>query len=166
VYTHNSVRTIVFNDSPPHGLYAAISPDFSYVATAEGDSLDIYDMSTGKHLVGVCDEYWGVPCPWFTRDGREVLRKNRWELIKDGKSDLIGLEPVEWDLDSPRGDHFESPLGHNICQDGWIFDSKNKRIVWLPHSWRVYEINQRWDGRFLGLMNSALPEPVILEFDE
>ena len=82
-YTSNSVRIIVFNNSPPHGLLASISPDFSYVVTTDEEDGDpsIYDMSTGKQLQAHAGadradcgdvQSFAQEVPWFTRDGREV----------------------------------------------------------------------------------------------
>jgi len=88
------------------------------------------------------------------------------EIIKGENSDLIELEWMRQTNDSSGRHPWESSLGYDIHQDGWIFDSKKKRVVWLPHSWRVDERYWIWGGRFLGLMNDALLEPIILELYE
>ena len=170
---HDSVRTIVFNHPPPFPgqlHHASISPDFNhFVITGRWDNgLDIYDMSTGKRLVGTTPL---LTQPRFTRDGREVWDSNvfflnGWRIMRGEESDIIGLEPVG-DGDGPSGGHpWESPHGHNIADDGWILDSRNKRVMWLPHHWRVARGYRVWDGRFLALFDPRLPEPVILELCE
>jgi len=167
---HNSVRTIVFNHPPPlpgqlHS--ASISPDFNHlVITREAaDGLDIYDMSTGKHLVG--DTTGHVSQPWFTRDGREVLYGYRgWRIIRREGSDFIRLEPVG-DDDGPSGGYLSgSSYGHKVIDDRWILDSRKKRVMWLPHHLRASVKHRIWDGQFLALFDPRLPEPVIIELYE
>jgi len=80
---HDSVRTVVFNHPapPPTRLHSAsISPDFDYIVITREASkgLDIYDISTGKHLVGVTTNSEHIP--WFTQDGREVWSARRFPV--------------------------------------------------------------------------------------
>jgi len=170
---HDSVRTIVFNHPPPSPgslHYASLSPDFNYfvITWEESKGLDIYDMSTGKDIVGSAVLY--APQPWFTRDGREVWhsrgfsRGSGQKIVRGGGSDIIGLEPLG-DGDGPsRGYLWESSHGYKVTDDGWILDSRKKRIMWLPHHWRVYELGRiEWDGQFLALIHPGLPEPVVIE---
>ena len=171
---YDSVRTTVFNhplplSRQPHS--ASISPDLNHLVITRGrdESLDIYDISTGRHVIGT-RKAANVFHPWFTRDGREV-RHSRFfpggeKIIRGGESDVIGLEPVG-DDDDPSGGHlWESSHGHKVTDDGWILDSRKKRVMWLPHHWRVPKVFQIWDGRFLALSYHDLPEPVIIELYE
>jgi len=170
---HDSVRTIVFNHPPllPGLLYSVpISPDFNHlVVTREmANGLDIHDVSTGKHLVGTTATH--VSQPWFTRDGREVwcstYSRVGKKIIRGGGSDVIGLEPIG-NGDGPSGGYlWESAHGHEITDDGWILDLRRKRVVWLPHHWRVRKEYWIWDGWFLALFDRELPEPVIIELYE
>ena len=166
---HDSVQTIVFDYLPARremAISASISPDFNHLVIARGggSGLDIYDMSTGKHVVGVTVSVFR---PWFTRDGREVRCESRGQKIIRGRgSDIIGLEPVGDDDDPSGGRLWESSHGHEVTDDGWILDSRKKRVIWLPHHWRVYEEDQMWDERFLALFGRELPEPIIIELDE
>ena len=169
----DSVRTVVFNHSapPPTKLHSAsISPDFNYIVITREASggLDIYDISTGKHLVGVTASYGHIP--WFTQDGCEVwsarlFPAEGWNIIKDGQSGVIGLERL-LGVCPPGRYPWRSSHGHNITNDGWIFNSRKKRVMWLPHYWRKYGRHWIWDGRFLALLDPGLPEPVIFELDE
>jgi len=167
---HDSVRTIVFDHPPPPPgwlHFASISPDFNHLAITReedrGGGVDIYDASTGEHLFGIPTS--DMTPPWFTRDGREVwCDSNEQKIIMGGGSDVIRVEPVG--RDAPSGGHlWESAHGHEITDDGWILDSRKKRVMWLPHNWRV-ERRRRWDGRFLVLFGRELPEPVIIEMYE
>ena len=167
---HDSVRTVVFDCPvpPPKRLRSAsISPDFDYVITqGSGRDLDLYEMSTGKHLTGITSKHLSIPR--FTRDGREVWSYPRegWKIIKDETSDVIGLEPLGSNADPSGGFPWKSSHGHHVTDDGWILDSRKKRVMWLPHRWRILGRDRIWDGRFLGLLDGGLPEPVIIELDE
>jgi len=173
---HDSVRTIVFDHPQPSPKWlhiASISPDFNHLAiTREGrpEGLDIYDASTGKHVAGVTTDY-SVSHLWFTRDRREIWYQSTalfvgQKIIRGGGSDVIGLELLQRG-DAPSGGYlWESSHGHNVTDDGWILDSRKKRVLWLPHHWRVHKKYQMWDGRFLALFDPWLPEPIIIELDE
>jgi WD40 repeat protein len=171
---HDSVRTIVFDHPapPPAMLYsAAISPDFNSFAITRGanEGLDIYDMSTGKHLAGTVIKDFRIP--WFTRDGREIWASKifpveGWKIIKDTDSSDIRLQPLRSNKGPSGGYPWRSPQGNGVTKDGWIFNSRKKRSMWLPHHWRKYQRFMVWDGQFLGLLDDSLPEPIILELDE
>ena len=145
----------------------SISPDFNHLVTMEGldNDLGIYDVSTGKHLVGA--NTGSVRYPWFTRDGREVWHNSRGQkIIRGGGSDVIGLEPLQRG-DAPSGGYlWDSSHGHEVTDDGWILDSRKKRVMWLPHHWRVIKRERIWDERFLVLLGFGLLEPVIIELYE
>ena len=171
---HDSVRTVVFNHSapPPTELHSAsISPDFDYIVITReaSEGLDIYDISTGEHLVGTTV---GGHMPWFTQDGREVwstrtLLMVGWEIIKDEQSNVIGVDHPFRSNEGPSGGFpWISSHGHRVTGDGWVFNSRGNRLMWLPHYWRKYERLWTWDGPFAGLLDPGLPEPVILELDE
>jgi len=170
---HDSVRTIVFNHPPlpPGSLHSAsVSPDFSHlvITRRRGQGLDIYDVSTGKHVVGTTAEH--VSHPWFTRDGREVRHSrglsDGQRIIRGGGSDVIGLEPFDA-LHAIFGERqWNSSHGHKVTDDGWILDSRKKRVMWLPHHLRVKPKYRIWDGRFLALFDRGLPDPVIVELYE
>ena len=169
----DSIRTVVFNHSapPPTTLHSAsISPDFNYIVITReaSDGLDIYDISTGKHLVGTTVS---GHMPWFTQDGREVWSSRTllmvgWKITKDEQSGVIGMEPFRSNIGPSGGFPWISSHGHYVMGDGWVFNSRDKRLMWLPHYWRSYERLWTWDGRFAGLLDPGLPEPVILELDE
>ena len=172
---HDSVRTIVLNHpAPPSGWLsrASISPNFNYVVITQGpnyESLDVYDVFTGKHLVGTATVHGYTS--WFTRDGCEVWSSvnyitKGWKIIKGEKSDVIGLEPLGSNANPSGGYLWQSSRGHDVTDDGWILDSRKKRVMWLPHRWRIHEENRIWEGRFLGLLDLKLQEPVIIELDE
>ena len=128
----------------------------------------LYDMSTGKRVCTIprgADRAWFIRgrCEvWSSRDGSMV----GWTIVKGGKSDVIELEPLGPNANPSGGCPWESSHGHDVTNDGWILDSRKKRIMWLPHRWRVHEYLRRWDGRLLGLLDGRLPEPVILDLGE
>jgi WD40 repeat protein len=177
----DSARTIVLNHPapPPASLgRASISPDFDYIAVRwKGHrGLEIYEISTGKHLVGatatgiVYPSSERIHTPWFTRDGCEVwsswtLPRDGWKIIKGGGSDVIELESLR--TDPSEGCPWDSHHGRYNLYDDWIWGEK--RWMWLPYSWRMMAHkwpSHRWAGRFWGLLDGELPEPVILELGE
>jgi len=132
-------------------------------------SLDIYDMSTGNHLVGTTAKAGYMS--WITPDGCEVWclddwPEKGWKILKDSKSNVIGLEPLPDNTCPPGGYPWISPHGHSVADDGWIFNSSGKQLMWLPHHWRKDERDQMWSGQFLGLLDRVLPEPIIIELCE
>ena len=168
---HDSVRTIRFNHPPPPSKWlhsASISPDFNHLVITNGryKGLDIYDMSTGKHVVGSTTEY--VFQPWFTRDGRQVrYPSGGLKIIRDRGSNIIGLEPVKDGNHTAEKYFWKSYHGHNLVEDRWILDSSKKRVMWLPHYLRASgRGNWTWDEQFLALFDAELPEPVVIEVYE
>jgi len=185
VNINDSVRTIMFNysTSPPTRLHcASISPNLNCIAIMrEGHSsgdvelyrwgaydLEIYDMSTAKYLAGTPLARPGDSL-LFALGEQEVwcvcgvLGLQRWKIVKDTKSDVARLEPLK--VDSILSDVFLY-RGHKVTDDGWILNSRKTRLIWLPHHWRKCELRCSQSGRFLGLLDGGLPEPIILESGE
>jgi len=167
----DSVRTIRFNHPPPPPEWlhsASISPDFNYLVITNGgaEGLKIYNMSTGKYVVGNITEH--VFQPRFTRDGRQVrYPAGGLKIIRGRGSDIIGLEPVG------HGDHtteehlLKSHRGHDLVEYCWILDSNKKRVMWLPHYLRAFGRGDwTWDEQFFALFDAELPEPVVIELYE
>ena len=177
---NDGVRTVTLGPPAPHPEYvriAAISRDLNRIATlsrkdntiTSGYYVAIYDMSTGNHLVGTTCQYMDVL--WITSEGCEIglLRERRVgarKIIKDGKSNVLRLKRLPKNTRLPGGYPWESSHGYDITDDGWILDSRKKRVMWLPHHWRKDERDRMWDGRFLGLLDQELPEPIIIELGE
>ena len=147
-------------------------PDLSRVVVTRIDkdlngSLEVYDVSTGSCLARVGTIY--RLSPHFTRDGREVWTWNfhsslghgeAREIIKGGIFGVI-VQDVYGEVLS------ESSRGYAVTDDWWVLSPSKKRLLWLPHRWRMGEWNRAWGGRFLGLLNGELlSEVVVLEFLE
>ena len=196
VNINNSVQTITLNCPTLFYeplLSAAISPDSSYIVITGGmdesldvtwgankgldvtwgedESLDIYDMSTGDHLTSTTTRVGDLL--WITPDGCEVwssgvspMGPQGLKIIKDGESNVIRLEHLPENTHPSGGYPWRSSHGHRITDDGWIFNSRKKRLMWLPHQWRMGEQCWSWDGQFLGLLNHKLPDPIIIELGE
>jgi len=169
---YDSVQTTIFDFSlllwSPFTPTASISPDLSYIATAElfGPSLKIYEISTGKCLGSV--ESAAGDRLWFTPDGQEVWCNTNdgvkgWTIVK---SDFLGqmeLQPTEH---QPEGYPWKSSSGYEVTHDGWVLSPSGKQLLWLPPHWQSKEIHRQWSGQFLALLHPDLPEIVILEFPE
>ena len=169
---NDSVRTITFNQPFSERLRPApISPNFNYTVITRGgaEGLDICDIASGNHLAGTTTDVGEMS--WITRDGCEVWDLDNWphkgwKIIKDSESHIIGLERLPEDARPSGGYPWTSSRGHDITKDGWIFDSRKERLLWLPHRWRKDKWSRKWGGRFFGLLDNELPEPVIIELRE
>jgi len=150
---------------------ASISPSIDRVAVkgCGYDDLDIYDVSTGVRLAGTATL---GSMPWFTPDGREVwcmgIGRNveGWTIVKDSESGVTKLEPLGPTTYPSGGIPCRSSRGYRVTDDWWVVSPSGKRLLWLPHDWRLHETSRRWRGRFLGLLHSEFPDVVILELDE
>ena len=168
----NSVWTAIL-DQPglsPTILFASasISLGRNHIAVAschQGPGyLTIYDTSTGEYLGGI---ELGEGTPQFTPDGREVWvvgphSARGWAIVEKERSGLVVLEPLESTARPPVFRRRSSSREHHV-HDGWVLNSAQERILWLPNHWRSEELDREWSGRFLGLLHSDLPEAVILE---
>ena len=148
----------------------SISPDLSRVAISTSLPLShhtthgVYDASTGKCLVEVMTTR-NFRLLFFTPDGREIwgVHENGeqygWEILQD--SNKLGCTELKASR-FPQG----FPCGYGVTGDGWVRGSTQKRLLWLPHYWRLGRWDITWSGRYLGLGYPELPEVVILEFLE
>ena len=152
-----------------------ISPDLNHIATMDlvggySVSLKIHDMSTGRQLAGVeglrrlFHVILGKHEVWCLHlDNKD---ERGWKIIEDGESGIMKLEALETITRPPQLLHWKSSCGYEVTHDGWVVCTTQKRLLWLPHNWRLAKLGQTWSGQFLGLWHSELPEVVILEFLE
>ena len=179
----NSIQTTTFDyHKSNHPKRAFMSPNLNLVATTWYDGreegLNIFNVSTGKPITDT-DLYGRAP--WFSPDGCEVWCRflfpmggktaSGWAITEtdDGGSSHTVLGPLGsaaclW----PSGGFpWESPCGHKITGNGWLLNSNGKRLMWLPHNWRLDDwdawYHRKWAGQFLGLSQHGLQEAVILE---
>ncbi|KAF9645847.1 hypothetical protein BDM02DRAFT_3262668 [Thelephora ganbajun] len=176
---NDSVLTTTF-DHPPFPDSASwstisVSPGLHRIAMVEWcgvgpNRLHLYNVPTGQYLASV--ETKSRTNPWFTLDEREVLcipdgdTVERWKIIEDSESDITRLEPLESSVHPPGGFPWQSSCGYKVADSGWVLSPSGKRLLWLPHRWRSPWWLRMWSGRFLALLDSRLPEPVILELEE
>ena len=157
---------------------ASISPNSHYVAINtdlwHGNSfrdiqnLCLHDATTGNYLY---PSVRGVRATWFTPDSSELWAiqdsgniVGGWKIAKDGALHITKLDPDQFG-DLPRGLPWLFTHGYKITEDGWILSSSGKRLLWLPHSWRLgkKEFTMKWSGHYLALLDYTLSEPVILD---
>ena len=194
--TYESIRITRFDGSPDNSNWFrpdSVSSDLSRIITVHCETLDIYDVSTGKRLICAQSVPGALKPPstrarfkatdingrpglwkaWFTPDGREIWGFSseysnsavyRWEVIEGSESDTIKLRPLTTTPRPPGLISWKSSRGYGVTYDGWVLSPTQKRLLWLPHHWRSVEQYRTWGGRFLGLFHPDLPEVVILEF--
>ena len=83
-----------------------------------------------------------------------------WAVVENEGSGFIELETLESAACPPGVFPGRSSRGHQV-HDGWVLNSAQERILWLPHHWR--SAGREWCGRFFGLLHEELLEAVILE---
>ena len=168
----NSVQTTKIEcPEPIEKLYASISPDLNYVAFGSLETTDtpsICDIHTGKNLATA---WSNGTIPEFTLGGTEVCCArasgvvDKWAIVKDDGSKTIKLEQL-WEMQIPQGGlSWHSPCGFQVTDDGWVLNPGGKQLLWLPHQWQSMEVKRRWNGKFLAVFPSGLPEPLILELE-
>ena len=174
----DSVKTINFYDPPtvesPPTPPASVSPDLHRFIMLETNDhgldsgVHLYDVLTGQCLASVYGHFgWNS---WFTQNGSGVWcidgvqADNGWKITKDGESGITRLEHIE-STNCPPGElPWQCPPDYNVT-DGWIFHSSGKRLLWLPPNWWPGQWDRVWGGNFLALLDSGLPEALIMEFE-
>lgn len=187
VNTQNSAQTTVLESLFPPSTRKSeisISPNLSNIAIVKHDiwsgmTLQLYNMDTGRPFLvntplpgpTIIAPVW-LPTLWYTPDGSEIWyapsEKSllQRKIIKDGESNITGLECLQSTEHPPGGCPWDSSNGYQVMDDGWIFNSSGKRLLWLPHHWQWHKTTRRWSGKFLALLHSELPEAVILEMED
>ena len=107
----------------------------------------------------------------FSPDGHQVWIKwgsgfnaKGWKIIEDDELITTKLEPLV-STTPPPGTFSQKPsYSFGITYDGWVLNSAQKRLLWLPHHWRADENHRAWSGQFFGASHEKLPRAVILEF--
>ena len=153
----------------------SISPDPSRIVLATCFSsvwgLEVYDVSTGWCLTWI--KTHAPLSSRFTQDGREVWvwdndepwKREHYEITEDSESGTIEIKHQRTPP-RPRGFYQESSRGYTVTDDWWVLSPSQKRLLWLPHRWRMGEKDRAWGGRFLGLLSCKLSEVAIVEFLE
>jgi len=170
----DSVQTTTFEHSLSiKDVWASISPDSKYVAFGKTMQLDehlyICNIHTGKEPIAARSHGW---LPGFSPGGDRVWSTatdgmvTQWAIVDDDGSNDIRLEKVGGDEKPQDGFPWHSSCGYQVTHDGWILSSRGKPLLWLPYQWRSgTKAIRKWNGKFLALLYSRLPEVVILELD-
>ena len=164
----HSARTIKFRKADDDPVFAAsISLDLRYIALARlvpgKYILDVYCTSTGRNL----NVIQSASVLWFSPNGHDIwtakdndlsvytITKNALERTKKS----VDIEKGSW------GCPWGLPHGYKGTADGWILGADGRRLLMLPPLWRSNVEWRVWSGKFLALLHSLLPEPVILELE-
>ena len=159
-----SIRCISASHDLSHILVVA---DF-----ATGSNLWVLNSLTEKYIGGTTTTEL-LSFAKFTLDGCEIQAQEYfsrdkmvgWKIVKDNKSGSVKLESLGEIPFTPKLPSWESSLGYEVMQDGWVLSPTQERLLWLPHQWRSARGgNERWCSQFLGLVHCELSEAIILEF--
>ena len=169
----DSARTITFGleNYIDFVTSASISPDFCYVAlTTESGlgnrNLHVYGTSGGK-LLGFGAIRGNMV--WFAPGGRSIccaVSGSEVEEIRIIQEDSGPPTPATDVVEHQSwGRPWVSSRGYQVTNDWWVLGLDGRRLFMLPPAWRSDATRRVWNGQFLALLHSSLPEPVILEFD-
>lgn len=97
---------------------------------------------------------------WFTGANDSYYFLEITECLCDGEITEGDLEDGQLLFNPP------SLYGYNIREcSAWVMDSVGNKLLWLPPNWRTTsQSDVRWSGKFLALLQSHHPEPVVIEF--
>lgn len=167
----NSIQITTFNLPQINCRHASISPGLNYIAFLGSEYLYICSMNTGEQLAIIKSDQ-GLP--GFTLDGIRVwcagsdygsprAYVDQWEIFRDDESGIFELKEIGRNM-TPLSDFpWHSSCGYQVTDDGWVLSSNGKLLLWLPHQWQSRELERKWSGNFLVLLQMELPEAIILE---
>ena len=151
-------------------ISTSISPDFCYIAliTESGlgnRNLHVYSTSSGKLLAFGATRGRML---WFAPGGRSICC-----AVSGSEVEEIAIIQDDSDHSTPETDvehqswgrPWVSSRGYQVTNDWWVLGPDGRRLLMLPPAWRSDATRWVWNGQFLALLHSSLPEPVILEFD-
>ena len=147
-----------------------LSDDCLHIAFTHGNEVFLYDVQAQK-ILRSHTAHGRVADTRFSPDGRQLLficgshgslfvYSVELEKGKDGNATTKVLSNGwSWvNLFSPHG----WLVGG---ESEWVEDSRGKKLLWLPVSWRTKKWSGvRWDGDFLALVCGHHPEPIVIEF--
>ena len=125
--------------------------------TDEGESRSETDEGESKLETDEGDDILGI------LDDEEP--EQGFEIVEGDEAGQVTLMPLPEDVQPPDYP-WKSSEGYKIegLTIQWVVDRDRKRLLWLPPHWRTtYEKTWRWNGNFLVLRKSTLPEPVIVQ---
>ena len=96
---------------------------------------------------------------WVADGNKGEVRRITTRDTLDYTVPIGDIERGQWG--SPHG----SSHGYQVTNDGWIIGPSGRRLLMFPPPWRSDMVRRMWNGRFLALLQGALPEPVILELE-
>ena len=151
-----------------------LSNDCSQIAFVKGhglwDELTLYDRESQENNTCVREPIKSI-C--FSADGNQLWVDSEGGGFYTHHLTSLGIggrEPWYRTYDIPCDKwswvtFFHSPHGCHIGSESrWVEDSRGRKLLWLPPSWRVMnKCEMRWEGNCLALVNGHHPEPIIIE---
>ncbi|KAJ6572735.1 hypothetical protein DFH09DRAFT_1362305 [Mycena vulgaris] len=137
----------------------AVSPDDKYVVAGSRDgTICIWDITTRK-TVGALSKCNGiVDSVVFTPDGRRVVSRHSdntirvWEIFAESSDEATHLPeagrfPPFQPEQQPTSDILWGE--HARFEDGWVYDSFSRRILWVP-AWLRDDFCLPWNSFVIG----------------
>jgi len=182
--TH-AARGAIFNDLPTICWNLVLSYNCSQIICTNAEGIFLYDIKasrvtskiTTKSNVMILDpqlspnQYglWFIEwdliamnMTYFQNHIKETYCLVKLELGDEGFGDMT----TEHVRDSLSWANLFSLHGHYIGESSvWVTDPRGSKLLWLPPDWRVCRWSDaRWNDKFLALVASCHPEPMIIEF--
>jgi len=150
-------------------LSSALSNDCSKITFGRPWVATVYDINAGNILGSYSTGHNNTLNIRFSPDDRRLLltiSRNVYSTSNFLELDLADDWPIFKDTDPwSWADSYSSGEYHIGCGSRWVADSRHRRLLWLPPSWRVLvPWDMQWIGDFLVLLNGVHPEPIIIEF--
>ena len=154
-------------------------------STHGSQTIFLYDVQARRILCSHTTSGWHrIETIRFSPDGRQLWLAAFW--FYDYEVDLVKLGVVDSGnlADVTRGTRSYNVLSwaglfssharrsERVCEQTnsrrpleWVVDSRGKKLLWLPLSWRVRRARDvRWDGDFLAFVGGDHPKPIIIKF--
>ena len=178
VYGAPSARRVTVDETLPINdgqSCLTLSHDCSQIAYGKGSDVVLYDITqkTQKtihiHSVNSVDYPLHLLYPLFSPDKCQLwfVGESECYLVELGAEQDQGI--VELSVADPEDGWImfnHSSHGYHIrAGSGWVTDSRDRKLLWLPPSWRTkYLPYTRWDGNFLALCSPHHPGPIVIKF--
>ena len=169
---HNSSPPLDYNDIST--LCESYCDSATYGSSAAFDIFSLPDYNVGHHRLPTSEIITLEDNNSFIDSSsldNNPLDNNPLWLVKLERAGDGSVVCVAWEYLSDRHDtrqvwvdHFSNGR-HVRGRSEWVVDSRGKKLLWLPLSWRVKSSQDvRWDRNHLAFVSGDHPAPIIVVF--